>query len=246
MPSGTENYYAIDYANIHLVVLDTQDSSMRPGSDMLEWLKEDLANNTKQWLIVAFHHPPYSKGSHNSDSKEDSNGRLVRVRENVLPILETAAVDLVLAGHSHMYERSHLIDCHYGSSEEFSDKHIVSRGIEGQHRLYRKPKNNISHAGAIYVVAGSSSKVDHGPLNHPAMAVSVEEAGSVIIDVNDNRLTARFINNEGEVKDEFMILKKDGYTSDAAPCVKPGSESEDGPGSEPEPVTEPRGNGRGG
>ena len=217
--SGTENYYSIDYENIHLVVLDTQDSSMRPGSDMVEWLKEDLAQNTKQWLIVAFHHPPYSKGSHNSDDMEDSAGRMARVRENVLPILEAAAVDLVLSGHSHMYERSHLIDCHYGLSEDFGDENIVSRGIYGQFREYRKPKENIAHSGSVYVVAGSSSKVDTGLTSHPAMVVSMEEAGSLVIDVEGNRLTTRFIDDEGVVKDEFSIQKEDGFTSNYSECI---------------------------
>ena len=228
VPSGTENYYAIDYANIHLVILDTQDSSLKPGSDMLEWLKEDLAQNTKQWLIAAFHHPPYSKGSHNSDDIQDSDGRLIKVRKYLLPILEAAAVDLVLSGHSHMYERSHLMDCHYGQSDEFGDDNIVSDGIYGQYKEYRKPKNNIAHSGAVYVVAGSSSKVDSGPLDHPAMVVSMEEAGSLVIDVEGSRLTSRFINEEGAVKDEFSIQKQDGIISNYTRCIaQQGNQQED-------------------
>ena len=219
VPSGTENYYSIDYANIHLVVLDSTDSGLSPDDDMLEWLKEDLANNDKQWLIVAFHHPPYTKGSHNSDDPKDSNGRMIKIRQNVLPILEAAAVDLVMSGHSHMYERSYLMDCHYGNSDAFSEDNIVSKGINGQHRKYRKPENNVSHSGAIYIVAGSSSRIDQGPLNHPAMVVSMEEAGSLIIDVDGNKLTSRFLNNEGVVKDEFTIEKKNGFASNLKPCV---------------------------
>ncbi len=217
--SGTENYYSVDYGNIHLVMLDTTDSNLNPGSDMLEWLKNDLALNTRQWLIAAFHHPPYSKGTHDSDMKEDSSGRMHKVRKNVLPILEAAAVDLVLSGHSHMYERSHLMDCHYGDSTGFSDSNIVSTGINGQHKEYRKPENNIAHSGAVYVVAGSSSKVDSGQLNHPAMVVSMEEAGSLVIDVEGNRLTSRFINEAGEVKDEFSIQKQDGSVSKYTQCI---------------------------
>jgi hypothetical protein len=225
VPSGTENYYSIDYADVHLVVLDTTDSGLSPDDDMLEWLKEDLANNDKQWLIVAFHHPPYTKGSHNSDDPGDSDGRMIKIRENVLPILETAAADLVLSGHSHMYERSHLMDCHYGNSDEFSDDYIVSKGINGQHREYRKPENNVSHSGTVYVVAGSSSRIDQGPLNHPAMVVSMEEAGSLVIDIEGNRLTSRFLNNEGVVKDEFSIEKKNGFPGNMTPCVQLASDS---------------------
>lgn len=34
---------------------------------MATWLGNDLANNPKDWLVVFFHHPPYSRGSPNSD-----------------------------------------------------------------------------------------------------------------------------------------------------------------------------------
>jgi hypothetical protein len=222
--SGTENYYSIDYANIHLVMLDTTDSSLKPNGDMLRWLRRDLAENTKQWLIVAFHHPPYTKGSHDSDSVDDSDGRMLKVRQHVLPILEAAAVDLVLSGHSHMYERSHLMDCHYGFSSEFSDDNVISKGINGQFREYRKPAQNIAHSGAVYVVAGSSSRLDQGPLDHPAMVVAMEESGSLIIDVDGGRLTSRFINDEGEIKDVFSIEKRPGFVSNATPCaLKPGN-----------------------
>jgi len=219
VPSGTENYYAIDYGNIHLVMLDSQDSNLKPDSDMMAWLKKDLGQNTRQWLIAVFHHPPYSKGTHDSDRRKDSAGRMAKVRETVLPLLEAAAVDLVLSGHSHMYERSHLMDCHYGESTEFSDANIVSTGINGQYKEYRKPANNIAHSGAVYVVAGSSSKVDSGPLDHPAMVTSLEEAGSLVIDIEGNRLTTRFINEHGEAKDEFSIQKQNGFVSKYTECI---------------------------
>src|SRR6187399_589202 len=114
--SGTEAYYSFDYANLHVVVLDSDDSSTDVGSTQLEWLTRDLENiaTTQTWLVAMFHHPPYSKGTHDSDDASDSGARMVRARENILPILEAAGVDLVLSGHSHIYERSYLIDAVYG------------------------------------------------------------------------------------------------------------------------------------
>lgn len=46
-----------------------------------------------KWTIAFWHHPPYSKGSHNSDTESN----LVQMRQIFLPILEEAGVDLVLA-----------------------------------------------------------------------------------------------------------------------------------------------------
>lgn len=67
---------------------------------------------TATWIIAFWHHPPYSKGSHNSDT----SSQLVTMRTNFNPILEDGGVDLVFLGHSHNYERSVLLDGHYGTS----------------------------------------------------------------------------------------------------------------------------------
>ena len=71
--SGTEVYYSFDYANIHFVVLDSQTSDRTPGSAMLTWLEADLAATAQDWLIAYWHHPPYSKGSHDSDTESASD-----------------------------------------------------------------------------------------------------------------------------------------------------------------------------
>ncbi|MGB5397324.1 MAG: metallophosphoesterase family protein [Gammaproteobacteria bacterium] len=216
--SATENYYSFDYADLHVVVLDSQDSGREVDDDMLLWLRRDLADNKSRWLIAAFHHPPYSKGSHNSDNEGDSGGRMQDMREHALPILEAAGVDLVLSGHSHMYERSYLIDCHYGSSDSFGQSNIVSDGINHHNTDYIKTAGKQPHAGTVYVVAGSSSKVDQAPINHPALPVSMLEAGSLVIDVDGYQLTSRFINDKGEVRDVFTIRKDVDYRSDYAGC----------------------------
>ena len=217
--SHTENYYAIDYSNVHFVILDSQASDRSAESDMANWLKRDLAQNKKPWVIAAFHHPPYTRGSHDSDDAYDSRGRMQQMRENFVPILESAGVDLVLSGHSHMYERSYLLDCAYETSDKFTAQNIVSEGINGKHQQYVKPLLQKEHQGAIYAIAGSAAKVDDGPLDHPAHHLGLLEAGSMVIDVVDDKLTARFINNEGQVRDEFSITKEAEYESKYQGCL---------------------------
>ena len=73
---------------------------------MLTWLKEDLAGTTQEWKIAFWHHPPYTKGSHDSDSEN----ALADMRQNLVPILERGGADLVLTGHSYSYERSVLLN----------------------------------------------------------------------------------------------------------------------------------------
>lgn len=201
VPSGTESYFSFDYGPLHVVILDTEDADLDGDGAMAQWLRRDLAASERPWTIAAFHHPPYTRGGHDSDDEMDSWGRLVDVRENILPILEAAGVDLVLSGHSHVYERSYLLDCHYGSSGTLKPSMVLQR--EGPYRKAPGP-----HQGTVYVVAGSSSKVNSAPLDHPVMDVAMGVLGSLLIEVEGNRLTGRFIDSAAQVRDKFTLVKE--------------------------------------
>jgi hypothetical protein len=209
--SGTEAYYSYDYANVHFICLDSEESDRSPEGLMPRWLKADLAANKRDWTIAYFHHPPYTKGSHDSDADdEESGGRLREVREQILPMLETGGVDLVLAGHSHSYERSFLIDRHYGNSKTFGAKFKKDVGDgreEGDGAYHKRTFGPTPHEGTVYVVAGSSGKKSGGTLDHPAMFTSTNALGSLVLDINSNRLDATFINTRAEKLDHFTIIK---------------------------------------
>ena len=206
--SFTEAYYSFDYGNIHFVVLDSYDSDRSTGGNMLQWLESDLALNDKPWLIGVWHHPPYTKGSHNSDTE----GGLIDMRQNALPILEAWGVDLVLTGHSHTYERSYLVDGHYGLSGTLdvgTNILDIGDGAETSDGAYQKPDTVAAqNEGAVYAVAGSSGKVSTGyPLNHPVMFIGLESLGSMVLDVAGNRMDVTFLDQNALIRDEFTILK---------------------------------------
>src|SRR6266571_2142120 len=208
--SGTEAYYSFNYGNIHFVCLDSTDSNRSPSGAMLTWLKSDLAANTQQWLIAFWHHPPYSKGS--SDSDTDST--LAQMRQYALPILEDYGVDLVLSGHSHSYERSYLLDRHYGKSNTLTSSMILDSGDgrEDGSGAYEKPDVLTPHKGAVYTVAGSAGQTGGGSLNHPAMCISLDVRGSLVLDIDGSRLDAKFLSSTGVVQDDFTIVKEDSGT----------------------------------
>ncbi len=206
VPSGTEKYYAFDYGNVHFVCLDSMTSDRSVNGAMLTWLEADLAQNTADWLVAFFHHPPYSKGSHDSDTE----GLLIDMRANALPVLEANGVDLVLSGHSHSYERSYLLDGHYGSSGTLTPamKLDGGSGREDGSGAYLKPgAGPVSRQGAVYVVPGSAGQISGGSLNHPAMFVSLNQLGSFVLDVDGQRLDARFVTDTGAINDHFTLLK---------------------------------------
>lgn len=210
LASGTEAYYSFDFANVHFVCLDSQDTDRSPGGAMLTWLQADLAATAREWIVAFFHHPPYTKGSHDSDNVFDSSGRMRDMRENALPILEAAGVDLVLTGHSHSYERSFLLDGHYDVSSTLVPAMILNGG-DGDPAgdgAYEKPTLGAgANEGAVYAVAGSSGQVTFAPLGHPVMRVSLLSLGSMILDFDGARLEAAFVDASGAIADRFAISK---------------------------------------
>ncbi len=212
--SGTERYFSFDYGNIHFINLDSQTSSRATNGAMATWLQTDLGSTTKTWIIAFFHHPPYSKGSHDSDAES----QLIQMRTNFGPILEAGGVDLVLTGHSHSYERSFFIDGHYGPSTTFTPamKKQPGNGRPAGDGAYTKPLTGPrDHFGAIYTLAGSAGSADGGSLNHPAMYVSYNTLGSFNLDIDGPRLEATYIESDGEITDTFTILKSGAADSDS-------------------------------
>jgi len=155
--TGTEDFYSFDYGNIHFAVLSTEtfkeDSPIRYQRQR-DWLDDDLGRSGKMWKIVFLHRPFYSGGLHGGD--EDGQ------REPLLPVIEKHHVDLVIAGHDHIYERIGPIkDGQEVSSFDEGTLHIVSGGggaatvpPHKHHYLIISVTNNVMHVRAQ--IAGTS------------------------------------------------------------------------------------------
>ena len=224
VPSGTEAYYSFDWGNIHFIALDSHDTdrSAPPspatnvcppavGGAMYQWLCADLAATEQAFIIAFWHHPPYTKGSHDSDNAADSAGILKEMRERFLPVMDAYGVDLVLTGHSHSYERSILLHDHYGVSSTYSPAlHALDSGDgdpDGDGAYQKDALGPSPDSGSVYSVVGSSSQISGGSLNHPVMQVSLNILGSMLIDVTGNQLDASFLGVSGNVLDHFRIVK---------------------------------------
>jgi hypothetical protein len=204
VPSGTEHYYAFDYANVHCVCLDSQASDRSPQGPMARWLQRDVAATRQDWVIAFWHHPPYSKGSHDSDKDR----QMTEMRQNLLPLLEQQGVDLVMCGHTHVYERSFLLQGHYGESTTLRPSMLrdAGDGRSDGNGAYRKPRARGS-PGTVYLNAGVGGRAEKGKSEHPAMYVTLRQLGSVVLEIDGPRLDARFIDVKGEVRDYFTLLK---------------------------------------
>lgn len=239
VPSGTEHYYSFDYGNIHFICLDSQTTLANSSASAPQtvWLKNDLASTTATWIVAFFHHPIYSKGSHDSDSES----QMVTMRQVYAPILEAGGCDLIFVGHSHNYERSFLMSGHYGTTGTITQSMRKQSGngsltgfttsASGVMRkapsftaasttagtvipgdgAYTKPLTGPRDGfGTVYNTAGMSGLADAGSINHTAMYLSYNLVGTVNLDADGSTLTCTFVQSGGATPDNFTIVKQ-GY-----------------------------------
>lgn len=101
LPEDLQEFaWSVDYANAHLVGLN----SSLDIAEQVPWLEADLtaaaADPDIDWLIVVFHHAAYSASKH---------GSTPAVQNQWVPLFERLGVDIVFNGHDHNYERTHVI-----------------------------------------------------------------------------------------------------------------------------------------
>lgn len=222
--SNNEAYYSYNYGNTHFISLDSY--GWGTGNTRLYdtlgpqavWLKQDLAANTQAWTVVYMHHPPYSKGGHNSDTDTE----LTKIRNNIVRILERYKVDLVLCGHSHCYERSYLINGHYGTETTFS---AATHALSSSSAKYNGSTNSCPYTksnsgtrnGIVFVVAGTAGQASEaGSSGYPHNAMyysNIDDGGVLFFEIEKNRLDAKWVCTDGTVKDNFTILKNVNKTS---------------------------------
>lgn len=90
----SERYYRWSAGGADFFALDSNDPT---DPQQRAWLVEQLAASTAAIKIAYFHHPPFTAGSVHQGAPA--------VRNLWVPLFERFGVRLVLAGHSHLYER---------------------------------------------------------------------------------------------------------------------------------------------
>ena len=90
---GGERYYTYATKNVRFFVLDTDELDPK----QLAWLDAALGASQEAWKICYFHHPLYSNGA--------THGSEVNLRVILEPMFQKHGVNVVFAGHDHIYER---------------------------------------------------------------------------------------------------------------------------------------------
>lgn len=108
--TGCPSTYHFRYGNTAFVQVDSNDVSYEIPANLgyskgaqNRWLDTVLrgyrSDPTIDFIVVTMHHAPFSTAS--------SHGSEGGVRDNWVPLFDRYAVDLVLSGHNHRYERTH-------------------------------------------------------------------------------------------------------------------------------------------
>lgn len=98
-PSGQppEHHYWFEYASARVAVIDSNVDETVLATEVAPWLLRVFADGSTVWRFVLLHHPPYTAGAYKPDG---------RIQRALVPAFEAAGVDVVFAGHDHLYERT--------------------------------------------------------------------------------------------------------------------------------------------
>ena len=89
------HYYTLRRGNglVDFFMLDSTDYDLSQAG----WFDNSLRTSTAKWKIVVMHHPLYSSGK--------AHGSSLKLRRTIEPLLTRYKVNVVFAGHDHIYER---------------------------------------------------------------------------------------------------------------------------------------------
>ncbi|WP_069387294.1 purple acid phosphatase family protein [Cellulosimicrobium cellulans] len=106
LSSDPRRDYWYSYNDVLVVAIDSNDSSAAQIAQHEAFLRDVVTEHGDDhaWVLVTFHHSLYSQAFHSRDTD------VVRMREALSPVFSELGVDLVLAGHDHIYTRSHLME----------------------------------------------------------------------------------------------------------------------------------------
>ncbi len=182
-----------------------------PGSPQYEWLKSELQNPEFQqakYKVVMFHHPPHSLGDNVVPAFTDPIQSVIRGKDGkikevlyeypknddylicyVLPLLEDTGVQLVLYGHTHIWNRfMSPSGLHFLESSNVGNSYGAYTEDSGNVRIL--PKSNEEQ----YVGIGNPNGLD--PII-PSISPLTNEKGQPLAYVASNEITVFSILDTG-------------------------------------------------
>lgn len=173
--------YSFDYADVHIVMLDSQAGEQREFvPDLLErqaaWLEKDLQNTRQKWKFAVLHRPLYNNRPGEGESA---------VRRVFGPIFDKYHVDIVFSGHDHAYARTYPL--HDGA--------IAASPAQG----------------TVYVACGRSGTKAYQDVQakeyHEFFYDPLQEPNYLTVEVSQAAVQVRAFTQSGSLIDQWRITK---------------------------------------
>lgn len=105
LPNEKNRDYYYEHNNALIIGLDSNRNSAIDIASHKNFLTSTIKEHggDKDWIIVSFHHAPYSQATHRDDLATKN------LREGLSDTMSELGVDAVLGGHDHIHTRSHLM-----------------------------------------------------------------------------------------------------------------------------------------
>ena len=195
--------YSYDYGNVHFVALNSNGSyaynaTTPSASDpQVAWAYNDLKASNQPWKVVYWHHNGWSAGSHSTNTA---------IVDNLIRMASDAGADLVIWGHSHVYERWNRKAGFYPNVQAYT---IGNGGKTG---------------------ASGCTSTSPGPGCAAKSSSGDSAAGFLFFEVSGDTMTARYITQSGANPDTISL-----NSSGGDPTSTPGSSPTPTPASTPTP-----------
>ncbi len=164
---GRKRWYSFDAGPVHVLGLDFHYE--KATDEQFQFARRDLLASRAPWKIVFLHPPVFNVGGHAS----------AWGHESYLPLFHQAKVDLVLAGHSHLYERFRPL----ASAAHPSEWPIT------------------------YATTGGGGAPLHVSLPNPALVVYEAVHHFMVFEATRDTLHGEAIRDDGSLLDRFEIRK---------------------------------------
>ena len=165
-------WFAWSYGDVEFFIINSY-ASLKPGSPQLAWLEKALPSSRARWKIAVLHQTLYSSGRH---------GGSETLRRTLLPLFLKHGVDLVLAGHEHLYERTVAI----------------------------RDSTAPSSRALVEIVTGGGGASLHKVTPGPWTAYAASTRNFCIVEVEGDRLAVTAYDDAGDPFDCTLLAKGDG------------------------------------
>ena len=141
------NYYFV-YNNTLFIQLNSNNMNTAEHKATIEKAIEMTKNQNIKWKVVGFHHAIYSAATHANDDD------IIKRRAEYPALMKQYGIDLIVAGHDHVYTRSRMMD---GGIAIESERNFTDKSKEEG----KVPSKYVNPKGQLYLTANSASGSKH-------------------------------------------------------------------------------------